>query len=114
MSVSLYYTAKRDYPMTEQEQTACEKIAERYDTEYPFGELWEGFCIYDLQKSPYVGEENVIFAGATALPPSDDEEDVYRVLDWWMQCLLEIADVLQGVTWNVHLDDASIILEEWS
>lgn len=31
MSVSLYYTAHRYYPMTEQEQTSCNKIAERYD-----------------------------------------------------------------------------------
>lgn len=43
MSTSLYYTAQRDYSMTEQEQTACNKIAERYDAEYPFGELYEEF-----------------------------------------------------------------------
>ncbi|MCI8491249.1 MAG: hypothetical protein HFJ04_13590 [Lachnospiraceae bacterium] len=37
MSVSLYYTAKRDYPITEQEQNNCQKIADQYIAEYPLG-----------------------------------------------------------------------------
>ena len=108
MSVSLYYTAHRYYPMTEQEQTSCNKIAERYDAEYPFGELYEGFCIYDLDKSPYEGNENVIFAGATKLPLSEERLHTYNVLIWWLECLHEIADVLQGAEWDVHLDDQPI------
>ena len=47
MSVSLYYTAKRPHPITHQEQNSCSEIAERYDKQYPFGELYEDFCIYD-------------------------------------------------------------------
>ena len=51
MSVSLYYTARRPQSITLQEQKSCDEIAERYDKQYPFGELYEGFCIYDLTKS---------------------------------------------------------------
>lgn len=39
MSVSLYYTARREQPITSQEQNSCNEIAERYDRQYPFGEL---------------------------------------------------------------------------
>ena len=45
MSVSIYYTARRSQPITPQEQHICHEIAKRYDEQYPFGELYEGFCI---------------------------------------------------------------------
>lgn len=65
MSVSLYYTAKRDYPISAQKQEACWKVAEHYIQDYPLGEMYEVFCVYDLDEG---SEENVIFDGATKLP----------------------------------------------
>ncbi len=35
MSVSLYYTAKREYPLSEQEKASCQKIVDEYIEEYP-------------------------------------------------------------------------------
>lgn len=113
MSVSLYYIAKRLQPITPHEQIACEKIAERYDTQYPFGELYEGFCIYNLEKFPLTSEDekNVIFAGATKLPPDiSDNELLGNIIDWWLKCLHEITEILPNAQWNVHIDDVSI---EW-
>ena len=51
MSVSLYYEAKRSQPITRQELDACMEIAKRYDRQYPYGELYEGFCIYDPEEA---------------------------------------------------------------
>ena len=76
------------------EQIACKKIAKRYDAEYSFGELHEGFYIYDLDKSPHEGKK-VIFAGATKLPSNDDRLYSYNVIIWWLGCLHEIADALR-------------------
>ena len=39
MSVSLYYTAKREYPISEQEKNACQRVAEHYILEYPLGDI---------------------------------------------------------------------------
>lgn len=60
MSVSLYYTGKREYPMSKEEQEACSKIVERFHEEYPLGDMYESFCVYDWTKPT---EENVIFEG---------------------------------------------------
>lgn len=111
MSVSLYYTARRPQSITLQEQRSCDEIAERYDKQYPFGELYEGFCIYDLTKSGDGYEEDVILDGSTKLPADVDGELVLNIVDWWLKCLEEIAGVLVGAQWDVHLDDMDF---KWS
>lgn len=112
MSVSLYYEAERTWPITPQEQAACNEIADRYNSQYPFGELYESFCIYDPTESPSPadGQPIVIFSGATKLPPAEDMDLIFNVLHWWLKCLREIADVLTDAQWRVHVDGAAI---EW-
>ena len=109
MSVSLYYTARRPQPITLQEQNRCDEIAKCYDEQYPFGELYEGFCIYDLKN--FRDENDIILDGSTKLPSDVDEELCLNILDWWLKCLQEIVDVLIGAQWNVHLDDMNF---KWS
>lgn len=111
MSVSLYYTAKRPYPITPQEQNSCSEIAERYDKQYPFGELYEGFCIYDSETLKTENEKDVILDGATKLPPDAEPELCMNILEWWLECLGELAHVLIDAEWTVHLDDMSF---KWS
>ena len=111
MSVSLYYTARRQQPITLQERNSCEEIAARYDKQYPFGEMYEGFCIYDPEKTGMDPEENIILDGATKLPPDVDNESFFHILDYWLDCLEEIAGVLTDVQWTVHLDDMNF---KWS
>lgn len=105
MSVSLYYTAKREYPISKQEQESCQKIAGRYITEYSLGDMYEGFCIYDSAKP---SEENVIFEGATKLPLDEGENHTLEVLNYWAGCLQEIIDILPHAQWHIHIDDADV------
>ena len=35
----------------------------------------------------------------------------FDIVDWWLKCLEEMADVLIGAQWNVHLDDMEL---KWS
>lgn len=71
MSVSLYYTARRQYQITSQELSACDEIIKQYNTKYPFGKLCEHFGIDDLTKYPYTDEDKntIILNGSTKLPP---------------------------------------------
>ncbi len=105
MSVSLYYTAKREYPISEQEWDTCQKIVEHYIAEYPLGEIYEDFCVYDLDAET---EVNVIFEGATKLPLDEGEDHSMKVLDYWAECLQEIIDLLINAQWHIHVDDADI------
>ena len=47
MSVSLYYIAKRDTPLSEQEKFICNTIIGTYISKYSLGEMYEPFCVYD-------------------------------------------------------------------
>lgn len=112
MSVSLYYTARRPQPITSEEAAACRQIAERYDSTYPFGELYEGFCIYDSTEAMNESEADVIFSGSTKLPTDGDQIFLFKILNWWLMCLGEITDLLHGAQWHVHLDDMDLPWEE--
>ena len=108
MSVSLYYTARRTQPITSMEQNICDEIAARYDAQYPYGELYEGFCIYDWESFHDEYDKDVIFSGATKLPLDNGEEFCMKVAEWWLKCLSEITEHLPGARWHVHIDDADI------
>ncbi len=110
MSISIYYTARRPQPITEEEAALCRRIADRYDAQYPYGELYEGFCIYDLAEERDEWEQDVIFSGATKLPP-EDPLLIAQIANWQLDCLEEITNVLPGAQWRVHLDDLNL---EWT
>jgi len=105
MSVSLYYTAKREQPISKQEQEACQKVVERYIAEYSLGDMYEGFCVYDLDRPL---ETDVIFDGSTKLPLDEGEEHLMKVLDYWADCLQEIINILLGAQWHIHVDDTDV------
>lgn len=102
MSSSLYYTAKRSDPLSEQEKTECDAIIDRYISEYSLGELYEPFCVYDMSTPT---EETIIFEGSTKLPLDEGEEHSVEVLNYWAKCLQEIVTLLIGAEWHIHLDD---------
>ncbi|MCM1506528.1 MAG: hypothetical protein NC177_05260 [Ruminococcus flavefaciens] len=104
MSCSVYYTAERNTPLTDTEKVSVNNIVEKYNSEYPFDEKAEDFCVYDS-----VPENNVIFEGATKLPDSDIELS-FDVAMYWLECLTEITRLLHGCQWTVTLEDDEM---EW-
>lgn len=103
MSCSLYYTAKRNTSLTDTENKYINNIVEKYNSEYPFSEKSEDFCVYSTT------ENGVIFSGATKLPYIDDFELSFEICEYWLECLTEITKVLHDCQWNVSLDDVSLI-----
>lgn len=103
MSVSIYYTAKRDHPLTDAENRAVLAIVDRYCREYPFEEKYEDFCLY---KAPF-GEADTVLDGSTAVPAGNDE--VYEIILYWLECLTDITNSLEGCAWSANLDDVDLI-----
>jgi len=103
MSVSIYYTASREEPLTSAEWTAIDAIVARYPVEALVAEC-EGFCVYDEGTEP-----GVVFQGATKLPFSDDDEAVLR---YWCALLSEVRRVIEGATWKVQVDEAMVPWDE--
>jgi hypothetical protein len=63
-----------------------------------------------LEKDRHESEKDVIFSGATKLPPDVDQELFFDIINWWLECLSEITDMLPGAQWHVHIDDTVL---EW-
>lgn len=105
MSTSLYYTAKRDAPISPRERDACRRVAEHSIAEYPLGDMYEPFCVYDPDAP---SEKDVIFEGATKLPTHKGTGHFAKVYDYWGDCLQEIINLLPGARWHIHIDDTDV------
>lgn len=98
-------------PLTDTESISVNSIIERYDSEYPFGEKSEDFCVYSD-----ITENDVIFDGATKLPDSDIEIS-FEIACYWLECLTEITEVLKDCQWTVTIDDTEMVWDNnygWS
>lgn len=106
MAFALYYEAKRQEPLTEQEKTISNEISERYCSEYPFKRKVEDFGIYDDLKN----QDDIIFSGSTKLP-GNGPKTLFEVANYWLKCLTEITHLLTNATWNVTYDDVDLIFD---
>ena len=104
MAMSIYYTAKRTYKMTEEEKADISAVADRYIREFPFDFKHEDFCLYN---EPF-DEEDTVLAGATAIP----RKKYYEVILYWLKCLTDITRILHGCEWDVRFEDVDLIWEE--
>jgi hypothetical protein len=115
VGVSIYYTASRQQPLTSDECAAVDAIIARYPVEALIAKLGigedeyrgEGFCVYDEDTEP-----GVVFEGATKLPFTDDDDVVWAALEHWCALLSEVRRVIEGATWEVHVDEAHVPWDE--
>lgn len=105
MAFSLYYEAKREQPLTEQEKDASKEIIEKYCSQYPFKRKVEDFSVYDVDS-----DEDIIFSGSTKLPTTGPKT-LFDVANYWLKCLTEITRLLTNATWAVTFDDVDLILD---
>lgn len=106
MGMSVYYTAKRDMPLTAEEKQQIQAAADQYNAEYPFQNKHEDFCIY----SEPLDEPDAVFAGATRIPMN--RKLFYDIILYWLKCLTKITRLLKGCTWDARLDEVKLIWEE--
>lgn len=105
MAFSLYYEAKREQPLTEQEKEASKEIIEKYCSQYPFKRKVEDFSVYDVDS-----DEDIIFSGSTKLPRTGPKT-LFDVANYWLKCLTEITRLLTNATWAVTFDNVDLILD---
>jgi len=80
---------------------------DRYNAEYPLGEMYEAFCLYELDKLPQL-QERVVLQGSTKLPPDMEEAEFAQVYDYWGDCLQELILLLPGASWHIHVDHMDV------
>ena len=116
MSMSIYYTAKRETPLTSSERAKIEQLCDAFAVESEIkaylrtgqGPNWESFCVYESAK----GENpNVIFEGATGLP-TNSQDHLWEGVQHWCGLLTEIRRTLPDAEWDVRVEDHEIHWDE--
>lgn len=116
MSVSIYYTAKRNQKLTKTEQEGINKFIERYSVDEEIeeylktgkGHNWTSFDIYERENP---AEADVIFEGSTQLP-GNSADAMFDGVDHWASLLADIRNVIEGASWHVHVDDHVLVWNE--
>ena len=114
MGMSLYYTARRSRPLSDDESAAISQIETEYNAKSEqfvsngIGDFWESFSIYDAADP---SQPNVIFEGATGIPDSS-EEAIWAGLQHWCEAITQIRRKVVGAEWSVHMDDHDITWDD--
>jgi len=112
MSISIYYQAERDRPLSKAEREAIARVESEYAVEDQIEEYcrtgegpnWESFCVYDPADPTSPG---IVFEGATKLP-DNAEGHLATGVDHWCRALSQIRLILHDAEWSVHIDDVDV------
>ena len=110
MGISIYYAAKRQHHLSNEEKSAIEQIVSDSDVmaeldnylQTGLGYNWETFTIYEPDFT-----SDTIFDGATKLP-DNSEDAILTGLEHWLNTLSLIRHIIPDAAWHVHLDDTDI------
>lgn len=108
MGVSIYYSAERGNPLSEEENQKVQAIIEEYSNSYPYKDEAEDFYVYDYDDS----EPKVIFYGSTKLPLSNNIEETIIAVIHWAACLSDIRRAIPDAQWDVNMDDTDLIWDD--
>jgi hypothetical protein len=114
VGVSIYYSAKRDRPLSAEEQARIQDIVDKYSVETQIdkyiasgeGPNWQSFCVYDSDPDDPT-EPGVVFEGATGLPTNSDDA-IRTGVEHWCMALSEIRRAVSDAEWSVHIEDCPI------
>ena len=116
MSVSIYYAARRQQPLSPDERAALDRLIARYSirdhveqhVQTSKGHNGENFHLYEPSE---LTEPSVVFEGATKLPDNSGDA-LWELIQHWCQLLSEVRRVLPSASWDVHVDDHDITWDE--
>ncbi|MDO6406537.1 hypothetical protein [Pantoea phytobeneficialis] len=108
MSVSIYYSAKRNSPITTAENVSLLAIADMFNQGFPYKNEGETLSFYRKPSEEYILE------GATKLPYCDETIIVESVI-YWLKALTHLTSALPTAVWEVQIDDcpASWVDDHW-
>lgn len=115
MGFSLYYSAKRNRPLTEAEEQQVNAIVLAFDKSDEIdryahrgkGLNWEGFTLYDASDL----DDGDVLDGSTKLP-DNKAFALHKGARHWVACLNRIRrEVLPDAEWSAQIDDTILL---WS
>ena len=114
MSLTIYYEAKRDYPISDEEWATVQSMVSECNNKPDIAELvdaggGEPFDFYARNSS------DAVLKGSVNLPLRLGEERLDQfiyVAESWIDCLTRVRRQLRDCIWDVRLEDEPIIWNE--
>ncbi|MFC9247653.1 hypothetical protein ACFT7S_27700 [Streptomyces sp. NPDC057136] len=106
MSVSLYYSARREQPLTEAETASVERIVAAHMASFPYSGEEESLYLYP----PDRGDAGEILAGSTKMPL--DPGRLLPLIACVLDSVTELRRAVAGAEWRVHSDDLDVPWDE--
>ncbi len=112
MALSIYYSARRPTPLSDQEQAEIDQVLARYSvdarvvrfTETGEGLNWQPFGI--TRPSDH-STADVVLEGSTPLP--DNTEDAFSTgVIHWCNALSALRSIISKALWSVRVEDQEI------
>lgn len=112
MSFSIYYSARRPTPLSDQEQEEVGKVLARYCVdsrvkrfaETGEGLNWQTFGVMDPKD---YSAADVVFEGSTPLPDNTEEAFSMGVVHW-CNALSALRRIIHKAMWSVRVEDQEI------
>ncbi|POX50428.1 hypothetical protein C3489_22540 [Streptomyces sp. Ru71] len=105
MSVSLYYHARRETPLTEAERAEVERITRAHLESFPYADE-ESLYLY----TGGGGEPDQVLAGSTKLPKRPGR--LLPVIAHVLDSLTELRRAVPRAAWSVHIDGEDVPWDE--
>lgn len=106
MSTSLYFTVKKDLPLTQKDWLEIEEIISRHQ-DLEVKSLVEGAGDELLVLEPIQEPSKVVLRGAAQLPKNLYKEDIFdfmMVVEAWFHILSDVRNLLENSVWDAHID----------
>ncbi len=112
MSLSIYYSARRPTPLSDQEEEEIRKVLARYSVDARakrFAETGEGLNWQPFGQiaSSDSSAGDVVFEGSTPLPDNTDEAFSAGVVHW-CNALSALRRIIHKAMWSVRIEDQEI------
>lgn len=112
MALSIYYSARRPTPLSEEEQAEIQKVLARYSVDSRaerFAETGEGlnWQPFGLNSPSGFSAADVVFEGSTPLPDNTEEAFSAGVIHW-CNALSALRSIISKALWSVRVEDQEI------
>ncbi|NIF02504.1 hypothetical protein F3J38_21005 [Pantoea sp. Acro-805] len=108
MSVSIYYSAMRSFPISAVEKLNLLSIVDNFNEGFPYENEGETLSFYSDPSDEYLLE------GSVKLPYRDENIIVDSVI-YWLNALTHLTSAVPEAEWDVRIDDcpASWVDDHW-
>lgn len=110
MSMGFYYTARRNVPISQEEDSKITEITNKYCEKYTLSKGYEGPGRFSCDNGNIY--EGMIRIPLERIPQDIPMEKMESFFIYWLKWLTDITRVLHNAEWEAAFEDVPLVWEE--